>query len=96
MMRVLAAVIVIHAGGLLADPGDASAAIAAATSTNAETLDMHDRLGRIRPGFEADLIAVESDPALDVAKLRTVSFVMKGGAIVVDRAVTDRGQQPPK
>jgi imidazolonepropionase-like amidohydrolase len=53
-------------------------------------------LGRIRPGFEADLIAVESDPALDVAKLRTVSFVMKGGAIVVDRAVTDRGQQPPK
>ena len=57
---------------------------------------MQDHLGRIRPGFEADLIAVESDPALDVAKLRTVSFVMKGGAIVVDRAVTDRGQPPPK
>ena len=74
----------------------AAAAIAAATSTNAEILNMQDRLGRIRPGFEADLIAVESDPALDVAKLRTVSFVMKGGAIVVDRAVTDRGQPPPK
>jgi imidazolonepropionase-like amidohydrolase len=74
----------------------AAAAIAAATSTNAEILNMQDRVGRIRPGFEADLIAVESDPVLDVAKLRTVSFVMKGGAIVVDRAVTDRGQQPPK
>jgi imidazolonepropionase-like amidohydrolase len=74
----------------------AAEAIAAATSTNAEILNMQDRLGRIRTGFEADLIAVESDPALDVAKLRTVSFVMKGGAIVVDRAVTDRGQPPPK
>jgi imidazolonepropionase-like amidohydrolase len=74
----------------------AAAAIAAATSTNAEILNLQDRLGRIRPGFQADLIAVESDPALDVAKLRTVSFVMKGGAIVVDRAVTDRGQQLPK
>jgi imidazolonepropionase-like amidohydrolase len=74
----------------------AADAIAAATSTNAEILNMQDRLGRIRPGFEADLIAVESDPALDVSKLRTVSFVMKGGAIVVERSVTDRAQQPPK
>jgi imidazolonepropionase-like amidohydrolase len=74
----------------------AADAIAAATSTNAEILGLQDRLGRIRPGFEADLIAIESDPALDVAKLRTVSFVMKGGAIVVDRAATDRAQQPPK
>jgi imidazolonepropionase-like amidohydrolase len=74
----------------------AADAIAAATSTNAEILNMQDRLGRIRPGFEADLIAVESDPALDVAKLRTVSFVMKGGAIVVHRSIKDRAQQPPK
>ncbi len=74
----------------------AADAIAAATSTNAEILNMQDRLGRIRPGFEADLIAVESDPALDVAKLRTVSFVMKGGAIVVHRSIKDRAQPPPK
>lgn len=74
----------------------AAAAIAAATSTNAEILGMQDRLGRIRPGFEADLIAVESDPVADVSKLRTVSFVMKGGAITVDRGTSDRGRQPPK
>jgi imidazolonepropionase-like amidohydrolase len=43
---------------------------------------MQDRLGRIRPGFEADLIAVASDPVLDVAKLHSVSFVMKGGVVV--------------
>ena len=36
----------------------------------------------IRPGYEADLIAVAGDPLLDVAKLHSVSFVMKGGAIV--------------
>ena len=64
----------------------AAAAIAAATSTNAEILGMQDRLGRIRPGFEADLIAVAADPVQDVSRLRDVSFVMKGGAIIIDRA----------
>ena len=57
-------------------------AIAAATVNNAEILDMQNRLGRIRPGYEADLIAVDSDPLVDVAKLHDVSFVMKGGAVV--------------
>lgn len=60
----------------------AADAIAAATVTNAEILGMKDRLGRIRPGFEADLIAVGGDPVLDVAQLHSVSFVMKGGAVV--------------
>jgi imidazolonepropionase-like amidohydrolase len=51
----------------------------------AEILNMQDRLGRIRPGYEADLIAVAGDPLLDVAKLHSVSFVMKGGAVVQRR-----------
>jgi imidazolonepropionase-like amidohydrolase len=59
-----------------------SDAIAAATVTNAEILNMQDRLGRIRPGYEADLIAVAGDPLVDVAKLHSVSLVMKGGAVV--------------
>jgi len=57
-------------------------ALAAATVTNAEILNMQDRIGRIRPGYEADLIALAGDPLLDVAKLHSVSFVMKGGAVV--------------
>jgi imidazolonepropionase-like amidohydrolase len=57
-------------------------AIAAATVTNAEILNMQDRIGRIRPGYEADLIALTGDPLLDVSKLHGVSFVMKGGSIV--------------
>jgi imidazolonepropionase-like amidohydrolase len=60
----------------------ASDAIAAATVTNAEILGMQDRLGRIRRGFEADLIAVGGDPVLDVTRLHSVSFVMKAGAVV--------------
>ena len=65
-------------------------AIAAATVNNAEILNMQNRLGRIRPGHEADLIAVDSDPLVDVAKLHTVSFVMKGGAVVQRRSVDSR------
>ena len=68
----------------------ASAAIAAATATNAEILGMQDRLGRIRPGFEADLIAVDGDPTQDVAKLRRLSFVMKAGAVVRSTEATSR------
>jgi imidazolonepropionase-like amidohydrolase len=68
----------------------ASDAIAAATVTNAEILGMQDKLGRIRPGFEADLIAVHGDPVADVAKLNSVSFVMKGGAVVRRSEVAGR------
>jgi imidazolonepropionase-like amidohydrolase len=43
---------------------------------------MQDRIGRIRPRFEADFIAVAGDPLQDISKLRAVSFVMKGGVVV--------------
>jgi imidazolonepropionase-like amidohydrolase len=59
----------------------AAEAIKAATANGAEILGMQDRIGRIRVGFEADLIAVAGDPVQDVAKIRAVSFVMKGGAV---------------
>jgi imidazolonepropionase-like amidohydrolase len=58
--------------------------------TNAEILGMQERLGRIRPGFEADLIAVAGDPVADVAKLDSVSFVMKGGVVARSSEVAGR------
>jgi len=58
-------------------------AIRAATTTNAEILGLSGRLGRIAPGYLADLIAVTGDPIADVTRLRNVSFVMKDG--IVDR-----------
>ncbi len=52
-----------------------------ATSGNAATFHVGDRLGSVTPGLWADLIAVEGDPTKDVAALRRVRFVMKDGRI---------------
>ena len=56
-------------------------AILSATSGAAESLGLGSSLGRIRPGFEADLIAVEGNPLTDIDALRRIVFVMKGGTI---------------
>jgi len=57
-------------------------AIRAATSGAAQVLGREAELGRIAPGYLADMIAVESNPLANVAALERVSAVMKGGEIV--------------
>jgi imidazolonepropionase-like amidohydrolase len=57
-------------------------ALKAATSVNAKLLHLDDRLGAVRVGFLADLVAVEGDPAVRISDLRKVKLVMKNGDIV--------------
>ena len=60
----------------------ASKVLQIATSGNAAVLGLGDRLGAVRPGLLADLVAVAGDPSRDIAALEQVRLVMKGGVVV--------------
>jgi len=55
--------------------------IVAATMTAAEHIGHSQSLGSIEAGKAADIIATGSTPLDDVAELRKVTFVMRGGAV---------------
>jgi imidazolonepropionase-like amidohydrolase len=58
-----------------------SQALMAATSVNAKIIRSQGALGSIKPGFDADMIAVDGDPTQDISTIRNVRFVMKAGTI---------------
>ena len=60
-------------------------ALLAATAINVKIVRLADKIGSIRTGMLADLIACPGDPTNDITALRMVSFVMKGGVIYKER-----------
>src|SRR5437870_11469704 len=53
-------------------------AIVQATSTPAKALGMADKIGDLKPGLFADIIAVEGNPLEDIKALGQVAFVKEG------------------
>jgi len=60
---------------------DTMAALVSANSVAAEAIGMGGELGRLAPGYAADIIALDGDPLQDITAVRRVVFVMRGGKI---------------
>jgi imidazolonepropionase-like amidohydrolase len=61
-------------------------ALATATRNAAMLLGKEKELGSIAPGYFADVVAVQGDPLADIKVVTDkVRWVMKGGAVVVDK-----------
>jgi len=57
------------------------AALVSANSIAADSIGMANKLGRLAPGYEADIIALDGDPVADLTAVRRVVFVMRGGVV---------------
>ncbi|VXB96738.1 amidohydrolase family protein [Massilia sp. 9I] len=70
----------------------AEEALSAATLLGGELMGMGDELGQVKPGFLADLLLVDGDPAADVTVLQDrgrLRAIMKDGRFHKDPALAD-------
>jgi imidazolonepropionase-like amidohydrolase len=71
-------------------------ALASTTTVNATLVPNSDRLGVIAPGAYADIVALQGDPLADISVVvKGVRWVMKGGAVVVDRVQPTKTSSRP-
>jgi imidazolonepropionase-like amidohydrolase len=61
------------------------ASIQAGTLHGAKLLGWENQIGALKPGYFADVIAVQGNPLEDISALEKVTFVMKAGAIYRNR-----------
>ncbi len=57
------------------------ASIQAGTINAAKLLQWENQIGALKPGFQADVVAVPGNPLEDITALQKVTFVMKGGVV---------------
>ncbi len=57
------------------------AAIQAGTLNGARLLGWPDKIGMLKPGYQADIVAVPGNPLEDISALEKASFVMKAGVV---------------
>jgi imidazolonepropionase-like amidohydrolase len=69
-------------------------ALISAMSLAAKSLGLDGMVGRLAPGHEADLIAVDGDPLADISAVTRVVFVMKGGKVYKHVAPGSRANSP--
>jgi len=70
-----------HQGGM-----PALEAIHAGTGRAAKVLGIADKVGTLRPGMIADVIAVPGNPIDDLSRLEDIRLVLQGGEVRVQRA----------
>jgi imidazolonepropionase-like amidohydrolase len=56
-------------------------AIRCATINGADHLNLSDRVGRLLPGMDADIVATTGDPTRNISRLRDIRFVMRAGVV---------------
>jgi imidazolonepropionase-like amidohydrolase len=67
------------------------AALISVTSLSARSLNLGEQIGTIAPGMEADLVAFDGNPVLDVSAAGRAVFVMKGGVLIENRVPKSKG-----
>ena len=60
-------------------------ALRAATTTAAELFGIEERVGRVEPGLEADLIVLERNPLQGIEVVQDVLMVVSDGRVIVQR-----------
>ena len=75
---------------LRADLVPAEDLLRSATIVGARLIRMEEKLGQVKPGFVADLVAVRGNPLENIRLLadpqQNIGMVMKGGRIVAEHA----------
>jgi imidazolonepropionase-like amidohydrolase len=66
------------------------AALQAATTVNAQMLMREQQIGRIAPGFEADVVVVERNPIDQISTLQDPLLVISNGRLGLDRLTFGR------